>query len=561
MIPVTAPGIYSEKIGKLQKSVTNWKFLFYLDNESFSDNIITIEHDFNSLKKLCLIINKISMLDDCKINLNLLQNYLNEIYKNDEILTQLFNITSNKRPRREILSSHGGLINGLGKIQHILFGTMDSDDAEEIDKAIGTINENQLNLFHLAEAQTTIITEFINDYNATEQKLNTNFKTIRKQINNQLNKIDNLTEMSQTFHIFDEISVALVAFSTTLISNQNQMIDLIQESALGKLSTKFLNSNTFLQAIRQIQLEQTTNKRFPFNLNKLNLRLLNSIIFVEPIYTNNHLLIEVKIPLVSEIFEIYKTTSLPLRFNNDLFYYVKISSDYVAINEDIQRYIFLSRSDLSQCIKFQKYNYLCYQNLIYHTNNIQNCEIKLFSGDVKPENCEIKIFKLQHELWFNLFETNAWLYVMPKPTSIKVVCDKIATIKKLQDSGIFRLKPNCKAFTQQISLQSQIPDLISKPIIYSFESILPNITVPENMSVVSPHLHNMEEFNLDKFSVDIKTLLRSANYNKSTELTTRSFLIISIIVIAITIILLILYKKFLKIKCTTKKIPANETSC
>lgn len=196
-----------------------------------------------------------------------------------------------------------------------------------------------------------------------------------------------------------------------MLKNKNQVIDFIQEAKVGKLSNIFLNSQAFINAMRHIHLDQSDQIRFRFNLKRLNLRLLNSIISVEPIYTTNNLVVVVKIPLATGNFELFKLTSLQLRYDRDLFYFVKTNNDYLAIDEDKQRYIFLSKSDLTQCIRFQETDYLCQQSFIFYSFTVQNCIIKLLNGEVKPDNCDVQIFRLNQEIWFNLLESNAWIYI------------------------------------------------------------------------------------------------------------------------------------------------------
>lgn len=114
------------------------------------------------------------------------------------------------------------------------------------------------------------------------------------QIYTLMDKINNATHIEQLRYLLEETSNTISLCASAMLKNQNQVIDFIQEAKVGKLSNIFLNSQTFINAMRHIHLDQSDHIRFPFNLNRLNLRLLNSIISVEPIYTTNNLVVVVK---------------------------------------------------------------------------------------------------------------------------------------------------------------------------------------------------------------------------------------------------------------------------
>lgn len=147
VINIKNPGIYSERMGKLQKTIAYWKFVFYVDSSKFYADTQMLQSDFNVYSKLCDELSQ-GDVDQCRQTKKLLNRTLIDIKSNNEIIEQLFN-PQHFRPKRS-------LFNGIGKVQNVLFGVMDSDDAERIDQTIRNLNLNQKQLHHIEEVQSTV---------------------------------------------------------------------------------------------------------------------------------------------------------------------------------------------------------------------------------------------------------------------------------------------------------------------------------------------------------------------------------------------------------------------
>lgn len=176
---------------------------------------------------------------------------------NHKIIDNLFTVPT--RQKR-------GLINGIGTLQNLLFGVMDDNEAVRINKALETLRSSQNNLIHLDNMQTTVITEISRNLNNTKIELIKNSKIYDKTLNKIVDRLDFETKA----HLFDEATSIWKFNSEILLDEQNSIINNFQTARMGKLNTKFLNSKTFGEALKHIQLEQTNSIYFPFNLNNLN---------------------------------------------------------------------------------------------------------------------------------------------------------------------------------------------------------------------------------------------------------------------------------------------------
>lgn len=71
-----------------------------------------------------------------------------------------------------------GIFNSIGFGLKILFGTMDSDDAEYYNEKISTIDSNQGRVYQLEKGQLTLVRRTLADVKHTLKDINTNVDTI-----------------------------------------------------------------------------------------------------------------------------------------------------------------------------------------------------------------------------------------------------------------------------------------------------------------------------------------------------------------------------------------------
>jgi hypothetical protein len=90
---------------------------------------------------------------------------------------------SNRRTKR-------GVLNFVGDISKILFGTLTQSDAKGYNKHISELEKEQKEFLHLAKEQMTVIKPTISSVNSTLLKVNQN----EKILDNGLNKLFNYSE-------------------------------------------------------------------------------------------------------------------------------------------------------------------------------------------------------------------------------------------------------------------------------------------------------------------------------------------------------------------------------
>lgn len=541
-------GIYVEVMGTLHQTTKSWNVLVHLNTSTFDEEIIMVKEETALLQKLNHNINTellqhfntsmMSLVSDIK-NIDTLKNLLNEFLPSIRIRT--------KR----------ALIGAIGKIQKYLFGTMNEDDEQNIRNAFDTIQNNEFNIIHVMENQISVLKHVTEHLNNTELKLNVNFQLIRKELTQITDKIYNLTEVTMIVHVFNEVLNTVNARIAHIKSKLNDVINSIREAKQGRLHSSILYSITFYNFIKEIRSKLPSTFRLPFETSRLDLQSINSVIQVFPTYINKTLIISVILPLITESFELQKLTSIPQPYTDNYFYYVKLDSDYIAINDMSKTILFLSSANINACIKRDSDNYLCNQVFIHHSRNINNCIMHLIKGETSHESCDIHIFKLTHELWYHTTQSNKWLYVIPVTTHIKINCGQDTKILKISNTGLLTLNRKCKAFTNEITLYTKDDVINQTVVILEYNETIPKFTIPENTNIQRMEIQNFEDFNFDSNSQNIKALkkINTLKFDNS-----HLSLTLIIVLILSSIISIVLYKSFCKIKCTRTNNQSQETS-
>jgi hypothetical protein len=116
------------------------------------------------------------------------------------------NQNSNHRSKR-------GVLNFVGEISKILFGTLTQADARNYNKQITELEREQKELLHLSKEQMTIIKTTITSVNVTMQRVEQNEKTLKEGFNRMLNF---------STHKFDELDAEIR--NVNLINEQFRLI-------------------------------------------------------------------------------------------------------------------------------------------------------------------------------------------------------------------------------------------------------------------------------------------------------------------------------------------------
>lgn len=293
-----------------------------------------------------------------------------------------------------------GLLNVVGDGLKFLFGTMDDDDAQQIENYLRDNKDNNKNLITQTNKQIRINTEFndqitflISQLNTDHEKIALQTNTISKQIRDELAQFKYETLLKENINY--------------LINNIQKIKEVMMSSRLNILSRDILT----YEEIENNKINIEDLKELKLNI-AIQGKLLLLIIDIPRLSENNYKNILIKsIPNKGNKLQLRNIITNILTYNNTIYYPTKNIKNLQLVNDTCIKNIFEIQMD--NCTFEQNNN----EQIIPVTNSIilainikkqnitQNCNSQKIEVEgtylIKIANCQINI----NNLTFSNYET------------------------------------------------------------------------------------------------------------------------------------------------------------
>lgn len=156
------------------------------------------------------------------------------------------------------------------------------------------------------------------------------------------------------------------------------------------------------------------------------------------------ILFEVKIPLQSITpFQLFRIQPMPILQEDD-FYFIQPSTDYLITNLQRTLYYPLFEIELLRCTQRREGVYACQQKhpLFKLSSGNSSCEMNLSKHRGISSNCTIQKGH-GSGLWSQLTGTNKWLFVTNGSRTIDIICDNRLYSTPLERAGIIHFNAQC----------------------------------------------------------------------------------------------------------------------
>lgn len=502
-------GLYSQQLATLRPYHTTWNLVTYINTNGLRARRMQLLENLEAVKAYC---NKLATACSVSGQLATLRTRLTSTEKTESTLEQLLPPAgeTTKRTKRAPFRF-------VGKINKILYGTMDADDAERIAGQIESLENTTLNLAEIVQNQTHIIRS---SFDITQRQI----KSLTQTLDAETNKIRmELLALKKEIHTIRynqkaiEFTTMIETDLTELEIDTETLINAILFAKTGQIHPEVLSSETILTSAEAI-VKTLTNTEFPIPLDLKFLPELIATIDLTVFHSEDKLIYNIKIPLLDLThYAVFQHLSVPVRQldTNSRFAFIKPSHEFTAISEDFGNYFHLN--SLKQC-KFVNPRYICEQvGPIQHVNELAGCEVQLI---VNPqfktlENCDVRLKLLKQTYWSRIPNTNAWLYATPKAEPLYAICDTHeSTVKIIENSGILQINPNCYARTESVRLTPSV-ELTSSTHVNFSQKIALNIT-----TMVKEAIQTAESLNLTEILTETEAFTRLIEPNNiESELT------------------------------------------
>lgn len=443
--PLTqSSGLFYNSLGTAQISNSKLTLLTHLNTTYLQEGQELLRRYYAKSFGLC----KLAMKDNgqhnhisfhCDQTLKIINDQLKEILQKIETLYHLTGINQNRRRRR-------GLINGVSYALNWLFGTPSASDAQYYTDSINSLLQDNKQAQTLLKSQVQIISSTIRNFNnsvaslkSNENKLNENLKMINSFSQKTNNAIDKLELES----LITQHTLTLSSLANQILGHCSEYIESVNLGKHGILSPNVLTPKTLLDEISAYVGEY----ELPVVPEYQNMHTLYKITDLE-IFSNQGLIIFViKIPLVDKFtYDIYHMIPLPIQHSN---------ATYLSYIQPQKEYLLLSRSktlvtlmqSLTACIEYAAMQFICRDIRVTRRTEHQPCEVALLNSHLKsiPASCQTRTINALIETWHYL-KNNQWLYVLPKPTTLTLVCQQHIEDIDIQGTGLLKIQRNCKGY-------------------------------------------------------------------------------------------------------------------
>ena len=355
----------------------------------------------------------------------------------------------------------------IGKGAKVLFGTMDSDDAEHYDTLIKQSEENSRVVTTLVKDQINIVRTTILTVNNTLKAVTDNQKILFQSLGNITNAINNNKEHIE--RIYQEVSADehISLFNTYLSQYSFDVLTLFQsilDARRGSLHPSILSPTEVVAQLKIAQQNLPTGLELPTTPDEEHSHLIFDVASIVSFFNNNNFVFVVKIPLLDVTqYYIYELQPLPAHVLNNNFITILPNDRYIAVDDSKQLYFYLNEAEISHCHKFETSTlpkFICKQNSFVKIAHVeQSCEIALIVNNniqTIPNSCNKKLIHLNNTLFIKLHSLNSWAFVTTMVDTVIISCIHMTPFDvKINGTGSITIANNCRGYAKSGTLNTQ----------------------------------------------------------------------------------------------------------
>ncbi|CAG9133832.1 unnamed protein product [Plutella xylostella] len=461
-------GFYFDKISDMQFIRDRWKLVVFYNMSTYWQGIHDVKQYVYHIKELCDTSN--TQYGSMTMQL---EHEISEIEHYNTLLR-----SHNKRKKR-------GLINGVGYVANSLFGILDDNFAEQYEKDIQKITQNENHIQDLVKNQTLVLEAESNILHRNENIMKKQFSFIRNHIKNLTTTINGVRlDYNNTIYIMSS-SLAIHIILTNLRATQNSLINMVTDISQGHIDSRLLSPEQLEAQLNIISRQLRGDLSLP--ISKTSIKDLYKLLRVFVRVRNDYLIMEVNIPLVNnELLQLDKIISMPQRKDNHTFYVIP-ALPYIAFNLRKDMGVLLSEQELQKCTTVSEEKILCsLEKPIYNLNIKRSlCKMNLIDSEANTPTCRSQVSTCS-EKWIKLHDNNKWLYACCNECTVRIFCPAGVTIKTIYNNGIVDLGQGC-------TLKSDSFTIYAHNKLFNELNISTAINVSQQKSILNTIINTSED--------------------------------------------------------------------
>ncbi|KAL6252153.1 hypothetical protein P5V15_015133 [Pogonomyrmex californicus] len=238
-----------------------------------------------------------------------------------------------------------GLLDEVGSVSKILFGTMDADDQKLIDEQLQTLRTNGKVLQHAVANQIKVINATIAHLDELENTLNYNENLIMSATKRLEQRLTESTLQADV----DEHLLILTTIMNDLTKDTENVIDYLTYGKNGMIPTRLLPIKHIITALREAATQLTMGLHFPFKIQTEHWQTIHTYITFSAYSDGPYIYTILRFPVVAyPTFKLVKAIPLPVHDHANVFAYIKINHPLIAIDKENHHYKLLEEVELEQ---------------------------------------------------------------------------------------------------------------------------------------------------------------------------------------------------------------------
>lgn len=322
-VPNDTPIIFS-KLGRAQLTYESIKLVYYADLKSFFGLKHNIKSAIDSVKKTHSLLNKPYYTSAA----GQLEHQLQLLYADEDRLMSY-------RAKRFILCET------CGKVNHFLFGVMDSETARGYDEAINNVSMAAIQNRNLIRNQSAVFEAALHFNRNVFGRYESEINALSQKSNNQSDKmVDIQLEITEQ---------ALIQVTQLLITEYYRIFGQIRRTMTDARSGKInelIPAEQLKRDLAKIELTLGSHQRLPIDADHENIMHIFNFVQMKSTLFAQKILVEITIPISEkEQFYVYKASPVPMEIEYVNFM-PKIHSSHFLLNWDQTKYIPMSQKQL-----------------------------------------------------------------------------------------------------------------------------------------------------------------------------------------------------------------------
>ena len=340
--------MYFDEAGKLQLIHDEWTLLIYYNLTSYWKASSKINIYIDQIDRLCQRISH--EYKPCETVVDQLRHELHNLLEYNTMI-----LSSHSRQKR-------GYFDGVGKLSRTLFGVLDADFAQKYERDIQNLQNNDNYLLQLIKNQTLILEAENNLVKRNTDFIDKQFQAINAYLNQTCSTITKIENRAHILYTINDINSAAVTSSlilTELHRIQELLMNALADIFKGHLDTHLFPASQLIEQLNIISGRLPQGLSLPIKDIQRDFQTIFQLIHVKARITNNYLLFELHIPLLSDDnYIIYRIIPIPFLKEGRL-KIVQLFSNFIAINLIKNFYITLKEEDMQHCTSYGDDEFTC----------------------------------------------------------------------------------------------------------------------------------------------------------------------------------------------------------